>query len=252
MCTCRDRYEVHTDYHTIICTICGEETQGLFECRDICYESAGPMVMAYSRNRRFSNMLRAVLYPDGLYPKQRVIQELADNGPHTSAESILLSMRKMKFPNKQYQHLHLYCKLAQVNYVPPQTAPKEVFNKILRRFTAIEDRFNSTDHNTFFSYAWLLRHLLQEFHLDEYVRYVKRIQCNKRNKIYEELLVEIFKPQSKRRGELDMLSEIATAPLSRLGGALFYAYRHVLNTSCQQANPILRNERCCTEKKPDR
>ena len=228
MCDCTTPHIIYTDYQTQVCTYCGEETLGPLENRDFQFDSGGPLFQSYSRNRRFAAMLRAVLYPSQFHPKYAIITKLKELGPHTSIDSILLSLRKIKLPNKQYQFLHLYCKLIQVDYIEPPFVPKKVFNNLMREFADVEHHFERTDKSTFFSYNWLLRKLLTDSDLPEYADFIKKIKCKQRNQLYEAMFQEIMQdPESSDRVTLADASNSAIQPLSRWGDG-HYDVMHLL------------------------
>ena len=187
MCDCGSLI-IYTDYATKICTECGIETRGPLENHDTYFESGGPLFMSYSRNRRFAQMLRAVIYPHKFYPKSHILYALEQTKPYVTVDSLLLALRKLKINNKQYQYLHIYCSLLQENYVKPPYVRIETFNDIMRAFANIEMMFDRTEQKTFFSYNWLLRKLLRNAKLYDYVKYVKEIKCKKRNTLYENMI----------------------------------------------------------------
>jgi len=191
MCNCGATI-VYTDYNTCICTGCGIEKCTPLTNTDVFFQGGGPLSVCYSRLKRFETMVNAVCYPRQLHPKIRIVR-LLQTQVHDSPESVLDHLKTIKMSNKHYSHLHLYCMIAQHSYVKPEYVPKYIVLNILRTFTDIEQKFNLTKPaNTFFSYTWLLRKLLAEFALTEYVQYVKKIKCSKRNSMYETLYNTMF------------------------------------------------------------
>jgi len=184
---------VYSTYSTKICTYCGVEVRVPFENTDVVYQGAGPIMVCYSRTKRFETMLKSVCYPKQSFPKMRVVAELKTKD-HNSIESVLSHLKKIKLPNKCYMHLHLYCCICQTNYMEPSFVGKSTIRDIIGKFMQIERNFIRQNITTFFSYTWLLRKLLTEFGLQQYVPFVKEIKCKKRNTMYHTLyntLIEV-------------------------------------------------------------
>ena len=194
MCNCGFVF-VYTDYSTKICTSCGLEKQIPYTNTDFFFQSGGPLTVCYSRLKRFETMLNSVCYPRQNHPKLRIIKVLQTK-QHQSSESVLDHLKAIKQSNKHYSHLHLYCMITQKNYVKPAYVAKTIILDILRKFTEIEQRFNTLKlTSTFFSYTWLLRKLLSDFQLSPYVKFVKKIKCPKRNDTYQQLYTQMFSPE---------------------------------------------------------
>jgi hypothetical protein len=79
--------------------------------------------------------------------------------------------------------------------MPCYTTPdhKLQFHKIIMfSFRDVERNFSRFPNKPFFNYPWLLRKLLFQHSLSDYICFVKPIRCEKRNLYYEELFKQVM------------------------------------------------------------
>ena len=112
-------------------------------------------------------------------------------------------MNRMKLStlkDKRYCSLHLFARYFMQTYTPPNH--KLQFHKtILFSFRDIARNFSRFPNKPFFNYPWLLRKLLFQHSLSDYICFVKPIRCEKRNLYYENLFKQVM------NGNIDALGQ---------------------------------------------
>ena len=176
-----------TTYATQVCHRCGiEKTAPITPLNE--YTTNVPISTGYSRHHRMYILLKQLFSPR-FYgtPNSTVVAHALKHGPFVSGSELLHWLAKLKVRHKKYQNAHYYFARACPAYVIPNPPSQDKVLSIERAFFKLEQRFRGGGHNykSFFSYNWLLRKLLVEFDLENYLPFVKTIKCKKRMRMYE-------------------------------------------------------------------
>ena len=178
----------HTNYNTRICNDCGRETyHGLTPEFDYSFRA---LPVPYSRVNRFSE-LSTKLLGMGSGPKQTdpVWGVLEAKAPYSTAEAILLQLKRSKIINKHYSCLHLFARVFLEKYKPPPFSYEQVFSlkkTLAKWFEETIHMWNKSGVEGFFSYNWLIEQFLGCLDIECYSPYLKRLQCPVRRKKYSE------------------------------------------------------------------
>ena len=179
---------------TIVCPICGIETQFLSMLPEYSsYQQSHAVcpVQSYDRSRRFLNILDQVVTGQRTKSDDRMIEHLSQSAPYHDIHQIISAMKKSSLRDKRYNCIHLFVTLFCKNYIEIRQPTNWIFrrNNFIQIFKDIECVHKILYHKTaFFNYLWLLRELLILYDLCHYVRYIKVLKCSKRNRIYHKML----------------------------------------------------------------
>lgn len=184
---CCEHTFFETDYCTIICKSCGLENPSSIAPIEGCYTANVPLFSGYSRHQRMYILLKQLFDPRHYgSPNSEVVAHILKHGPFTHGTELLAWLSKLKVKHKQYQNAHYYFAISSPDYVIPKPPSADKVISIEREFHTLEQRFRTGTHpyKSFFSYNWLLRKFLQEYHLVFYLQFIKKIKCKKRLKTY--------------------------------------------------------------------
>lgn len=190
MCTCVGAIRVHSEYHTIICTQCGIETEQSITPQ-LQYNSSMPLVLGYSRGARFKVLLDKLFEPL-LHGRMNstVLVELHRKPPgiFRNGMQILKWLSSLHVSNKAYQSAYSYLLFYNNEDVHPKPTPVKIHDVELE-FVRLEFGFSRSKYrnSSFFSYNWLLHKILKIHKLEFYAQFVKRIKCARRFRRYEEM-----------------------------------------------------------------
>lgn len=198
-CNCDTK--VPTEYNTEVCISCGVETPLFQPCSsyNVGYKMTHcPFVFGYSRVKRFSNMLNQLLFPSGVPQDNLVVEFLFKNQKKIKSLASLKSLLcSAPVRDKRFNSLHFFSKEFNPLYtLPPNygcllTMKKNVtfcFEKIALTFQ------RNFQNRPFCNYNFLMRYLLTIFRFDYYLRYVKKLKCNRRRLEYQRLLESLGFP----------------------------------------------------------
>ena len=188
-----------SDYHTKICYSCGIEIShfgATHHFKNCSYEQRNmPFSVAYSRKRRFLMMLEHLFFATLSHLDNHIVEMMTlEKSQFKNIGEMFKFLKKKKCSDKRYLCMHGFARIFVKQYRAPRQ-PKNIFDvmrKIGMRFEQIEVVFLRLFPNRpFFNYAWLLNSLLHQFDLVQYCRFVKKLQCRKRKRVYREMLDKI-------------------------------------------------------------
>ncbi len=179
---------VETGY-SVICIECGVERTVLKIVAG--YSENVPLWIGYSRVGRFKKILNKLLFPERYATiPSRIHYELLQKGvKFDTIAGLINAIKQYKMTNKEYNGLHLYCKLflRDCPDVSPTPMPC-IIESMCGDVNIIERRLMCVDPDArFFSYRWLLGKLLNKYKLTRYIQFVKPIVTPKTCKKYETL-----------------------------------------------------------------
>ena len=194
---CQNCEFVPTNYDTIVCLECGIEKNILPNC---CQLNVGytvthsPFQFGYSRVKRFSQMVNCLLFPAGsnqdnkmmkhLYPRRYFIRTRGDLDLYIDASGLR---------DKRFCSMHYFCKVF-LSYIPPRVYSDLhamskrmcfIFEKIALQFA---HRFPG---KPFISYNFLMNFIIRECGFFDYLKYVKKLKCTRRKRVYCDLLNQL-------------------------------------------------------------
>ena len=191
MCSCLRVFR--SDYNTTCCLECGRETRAPFSIiQKSKPQDMTPFPYGYSRFKRFSKILDAVLCPTPSHADNLMVEHLFGHKFDTMHELIVF-MKESQIRDKRYTSLHFFNRLCVRDYVyPPPFNVHEATRCILRAFQEVElAHLRTCPGETFFNYNWLLVVLLRENNFGFLIRYVKNLRCPNRKIFYADLLERI-------------------------------------------------------------
>jgi hypothetical protein len=203
----------------LVCPNCGVTTQMLKPEFD--YHKQPLFFCSYSRSKRFGALLSRVLLPCFEKHDAKMFRFLNTYKPYESVEDIMNRMKLSDLKDKRYCSLHLFARY----FMPCYTAPDHrlQFHKtIMFSFRDVERNFSRFPNKPFFNYPWLLRKLLFQHSLSDYICFVKPIRCEKRNLYYENLFKQVMNGNidAGGRGSLgtshETVSELENGPPTTL------------------------------------
>ena len=175
----------------IICTGCGVETEVL-ENNDRHESYEDVFVCVYSRRKRFEALLDSVLFPSFEKKDTPIFEAIGTQKFDTTAD-IIEHLKTLELPDKRFCSVHLFAKHMLKEYTPPEVPTLDFKAQIMYHFDQILSRHQAMFHGkTFFSYPWLLKHILHYMGVDHYEQYIKPIRCARRRKKYSKLLKALF------------------------------------------------------------
>ena len=194
MCTCGGG-TFESDYDTVICIKCGIEIRVPMQITNNnsnTYYTHTPFMVVYSRFKRFSSMLENIFYPNSTASDDNVMKFLFKHKPIKNIDEICKLLKATKCKDKRYCSLHLWARLCVPSYKAPQPPPDWVKKHILFKFKEIEflHKRYAADR-PFFNYCWLIRKLMYLTNCHQHMRFVKKLKCSKRRKIYQRMFEEL-------------------------------------------------------------
>ena len=184
-----------TDYSTIVCSKCGIETKvglKLALPSSDSYNTHTPFFIGYSRSKRFETMLNAVFRPTPVKADDQVLEFLFKSAPIHNMGHLFRLLKKNKAKDKRYCSLHLFSKLFVKNYNAPQVPLECVHKGIIQRFKDIEFLHMRYLTGPFFNYCYLLRRFLLYARLEDHVKFVKRLKCPRRCRVYDQMFEKLL------------------------------------------------------------
>lgn len=175
-----------------ICTVCGRETsvvENIIPSYLQCHEKLRSLT-TYSREYRFATLLKkTILHHNGPPTDSPVWNHLFtehSKKPFTSPECIVHSLSKIMLKNKHYDSLTIFSVVFGLCERPQITLAQYEYG--IRIFREIRNRWKSSSMRRFFSYYWLLNHILSLMGCAYLKLYTKKLKCPKRSTYYTELL----------------------------------------------------------------
>ena len=186
----RVKATILTDYHTKICTNCGFEVVHISTIERVhCSysQSHSPFYAAYSRERRFKDLLEQLFYPNLTYLDNHICNYLRTVKPITNTRALFQILKKVKLKDKRYCSIHALSKQFCTDYSPPDMVDKRVVLDFCSLFSEIEihylHRYKSCQ---FFNYSWIISKFLIAAKLYQYLPFVKSLKCKIRVKTYQD------------------------------------------------------------------
>ena len=234
-----------TDYGTRVCKQCGSEERIGLPTSDQ-YTTNCPLIVGYSRNTRVKSILEQLFEPF-LFgkPCQKIVYIIKryklrfESGTHLHE---WLNTQTVK--NKKYTCCHYYFAIANSSYKVPPPPSKDLLWIVLRAFYSLESKFNNMEHpyKSFFSYNWLLRKLLTNCELVQYVQFIKPIKCKGRRRMYLKMfnvLPTLTKSSCTRVAEQARVLSSPQPPFSLQGYARASLRQLSLSFSCPSTKTLL-------------
>ena len=169
-----------------ICIECGK-TQKHLECTyQTCsyQQSHCPFSSGYSRNKRFSVLLKTLLFPCPGKADEKMLKYFVTNNLKPNVCEIENVLRKSGLHDKRYSSIHVFAKLFSPDYKPISYNNVEHIEKcLLWNFTRFEIEYNKL-YSRFLSYNYIMRYLLTKMNLHEYLKFIKETKCPRRLKRY--------------------------------------------------------------------
>lgn len=191
MCSCLRVFR--SDYNTMCCLDCGRERNAPLSITQRSKpQDMTPFPYGYSRFKRFSKILDAVLCPTPSCGDTLMLQHLYGHRFDTMVELIGF-MKESQIRDKRYTSLHFFNRLCVREYIfPPPFNVYEATRVLQRAFQEVEfAHLRTCPGETFFNYNWLLVVLLREHDFGFLTRYVKNLRCPNRKKFYTDLLIRV-------------------------------------------------------------
>ena len=187
MCKCVGLSHIQTDYHTIVCSVCSEETQffGFLNVENSSYnQSHCPFSKGYCRKKRFGDMLKNLFYPCCSHLDNNVLSQLHGKDI-LDTEQLFQELKLMRIKDKRYGSIHLMTKLFCKEYKYIEPPSHSLIMYMCKFFEELELLYMRIYPDTqFFNYSWLILKMLHIFELDVFAKYVKPLKCKKRIKWY--------------------------------------------------------------------
>ena len=187
MCNCDVLARIQTDYHTVICSVCSEETRyfGFLNVENSSYnQSHCPFSKGYCRKKRFKDMLENLFYPCCSHLDNSVLSQLHGK-KILNTEQIFEELKLMRIKDKRYGSIHLMTKLFCKEYIYLDPPSRDLIDYMCKFFEEIELLYIRMYPDTqFFNYSWLILKMLYIFELQPFAVYVKPLKCKKRIKWY--------------------------------------------------------------------
>lgn len=172
----------------------------------------------YQRKKRFEQIMLKIVWPT-IENKDVPVYKLLSGKRYNSAQHVMRTLKKLKVKDKRYHSIHAFCKYFQRDYIPPTLFTLQNKKNALCVFRNVEEMFLKHKSDVpFFSYAWLIRKILNLLDLHEFDLYIKKIRCPKRNLYYEEMFNDLYTLIVTRDG-------VENCPL-QAGGALGRLWKH--------------------------
>jgi hypothetical protein len=165
-----------------VCPICGVTTRTLKP--EFNYNQQPLFFCSYSRAKRFDVLLSRVLLPCFEHHDAKMFMFLSVHRPYKSVEHIMARMKLSALKDKRYCSLHLFARYFMPSYKAPDHR-LQFHRTLMFSFRSVERNFSRFPSKPFFNYPWLLRKLLSNHGLVDYIQFVKPIRCEKRNTHYD-------------------------------------------------------------------
>ena len=192
MCRCVFTF---TQYSRI-CRLCGVETPWL--CLDQYNIYSAPLERGYNRRHRFRVKVQKLVGLHSGPASQDPVWAYLDQRRfflHTPSD-IRDLLRTSPLKQKHYDNLRTFCDA--FTHFRVEHCQYQVKEYLLHQFDSMYAGWNSLREQTFFSYAWLLRHFLTQAK-SPLVAYLKPKTCRRRHMKYVKKLELIT--QSRGNGE---------------------------------------------------
>ena len=176
-----------------VCKLCGI-THRVLKLDSYNVYSA-PINRGYSRLLRFKTKVDKILLgtPQPKY-QDPVWKYLNSRKDLVTPLCVRQALKQSKLVNKHYDNVKLFCDVFTQFKIT--TAPIQTIHKyMLTSFKTIHDAWNFSTHETFFSYTWLIRFLLERIN-SKFIIYLKAPTSTKRHEKYQQLLDCIIPPET--------------------------------------------------------
>ena len=186
-----------TNYDTVVCLECGIEKHILPNCSqsNVGYTvTHSPFQFGYSRVKRFSQMVNCLFFPAGTNQDNKMMEHLYTRRHFiTSRKDLNYYIYSSQLRDKRFCSMHYFCKVF-LPYSPPKiygdlhVMSKRMcflFEKIALQFA------RSFPGKPFINYNFLSRFILRECKYFDYLKYVKKLKCVRRKRIYCDLLKQL-------------------------------------------------------------
>lgn len=172
------------------CTLCGTVIDSRPEFLNGIENYVEPIQMCvYRRSKRFSEMLRKLVYPTPERKDDPVLDYFFKPlKMYDTIDKFVFALKNSGIKDKRYQSIHTFCKLFCSNYKNICVLTTQEFGMLIRMFKDVEHRFARLSVGIpFFNYNWLLSKLIHSIGITRYDPFLKKIKCKKRNLYYEHL-----------------------------------------------------------------
>lgn len=192
MSSCCDTPDlIQTTYSSIVCASCGIENRYLtIGAGSYSDWRLNTMPLIYSRLKRFEKMIDSAVLGLSFINDNRMLEFLKTTS-FENIQSLVNTIRTSPLKDKRYCSLHLFSRIHCRNHII-YPRPKNyivIKQKMLRIFTDIEHSHKWSYPNLpFFNYRFILIVLLTIFDFEQFVMFVKPLQCKKRRQKYIEML----------------------------------------------------------------
>ena len=179
----------------------------------------------YNRPLRFKTLAERVILGQNAPPGNDEVWKFLYSCPSfLSPKHIFDALQKSGLKNKHYDCLHIFSRYFCYKFEPVEENALTTFNTVMKEFRDIFHRWRYSTTDTFFSYLWLLRHLLEGMD-SKYVKYLKPRTCQLRHDKYLNLLADIrqFRIQD---GNLNCKSLAPRFQNEKLGGGIRRTLSH--------------------------
>lgn len=183
---------IATDYHTLVCTMCGVENPGYLSPAD---NGAWTCVLVptqtYTRMKRFRKYLaRAGKAQNASSIPQETWEYLLARGPYKTPAGIIRTLKAAgkRIKKKCYDSLPLLCEqLADIRV--PSLSDRDNFMAIAA-FRQLDIAYSQGE--PFVSYLYALEYILGHIGRSDVLPFVNKIQCRKRRHRYKIRLDKIY------------------------------------------------------------
>ena len=198
---CKEFFVVQTDYHTLVCTLCGKEIKnfGTIKQKNQSYtQSNYPFAQCYSRRKRFLEMITNIFFPSLSVLDNNVCEKLCKRKNQIkSTAQMFIFLKSLKLKDKRYGSVHAFCMQFMKNYKAPKPIDRALLKHLGFMFSEIElVYFRLFGRGQFFNYSWLILKIFKVLKLDEYCCYVKPLKCKKRVFVYDKKITAIIQELS--------------------------------------------------------
>lgn len=223
-----------TEYGTQVCKLCGLEITVGLPTYDK-YTTNCPLIVGYSRVSRVKTILDQLFRPF-LYgtPSQVILFKIIENKLRFSSGGELLRwLNDQPVKNKKYTCCHYYFARANKDYTVPTPPSRDQIWSIVKEFANLEFRYHSqSTYQSFFSYNWLIRKLLERFGLTHYIQFIKPIKCKARRHMYYKMYTMFTSIAYTRPVTREHVSDSPISPFSLRD----YAYEYLRQLSSNSPN----------------
>ena len=183
-----------------VCKFCGLQNGIHIECdQTSCgyIQTHSPFTNGYSRKKRFSNIVESLIHPTPCKSDRIMLEHFVTNSIKCKVSEIENILRISKLRDKRYHSMHLFSRLFAIDYIAPKRRDTLlIMRRLMFDFERLEFAFvkQYSNQKPFLNYNWILLHLLKLHKLFEFMKFVKKIKCQKRLEYYQGLVDSLHPP----------------------------------------------------------